>query len=280
MAQFREKVLVGVTTGGAILLLAALLFPLMWIVSSALRPYASLYTTKFEIIPSDASLDAFRWLLFESKFWLYAKNSLIVYSVSVAACLVVTVPAAYGFSRFNFPGKGGLLSSYFILAQVMSGMTVIGLIGLYLFLLRIGLVNSLLVVGLIYAANMVPSITWFLKTHFDSVPRDLDEAAFLDGASFLQNLLRVIVPIAKPGILVAVILISIVTWSEWIVAGILLGPESFTLPVGLVTLQVRWETPWNRFAAMSIMYSLPIVILFMLSHRYMETGMTLGGVKG
>jgi arabinogalactan oligomer/maltooligosaccharide transport system permease protein len=162
----------------------------------------------------------------------------------------------------------------------MGGMSVIGLIGLYLYLVHIGLIDSLLVVGLIYAANTVPFVTWYLKTYFDSVPRDFDEAALMDGASFIQSMRYVVIPIAKPGILVAIIFVSIITWSEWVIAGILLGPENFTLPVGLVTLQGRWETPWNRFAAMSIIYSLPLVMLFMLSRRYMEAGMTLGGIKG
>ena len=277
---WRGKVVSGAVTTSAICLLAALFFPLLWIVSSSIRPYASLYTTEFQFIPKNATLEAFQWVLFESKFWLYAGNSLVIYIVSLIASLMVTIPAAYGFSRFDFAGKEGVLESYFILAQFMSGMSIIGLIGLYLFLVHIKLIDSLFVVGLIYAASTVPFITWYLKTYFDSIPRDFDEASFIDGASFLQNLYHVIIPLAKPGIFVAIIFISIMTWSEWVIAGILLGPDKFTLPVGLVTLQGRWETPWNRFAAMSILYSLPMIALFMLSHRYMKTGMTLGGVKG
>lgn len=280
MKRLREIASSAGITAIVVLVLAAVLFPLLWIISSSLRPYASLYTTQFEIIPTDATLSAFRWVLLESKFWQHLKNSLIIYAVTLVCSLAVTVPAAYAFSRFQFVGKESLLYSSFILAQLMGGMSVIGLIGLYLYLVHIGLINSLLVVGLIYAANTVPFVTWYLKTYFDSVPRDFDEAALMDGASFIQSMRYVVIPIAKPGILVAIIFVSIITWSEWVIAGILLGPENFTLPVGLVTLQGRWETPWNRFAAMSIIYSLPLVMLFMLSRRYMEAGMTLGGIKG
>lgn len=280
MTMVKERLLSATITTATILLLIALLFPLIWIISSSIRPYASLYTTTFEIIPSRWTFEAFRWTLQESHFWLYAKNSLVVYVVTLIGSLFVTIPAAYGYSRFIFAGKKSLLNSYFILSQFMGGMSVIGLIGLYLFLVNIGLINSLIVVGLIYAANTVPFVTWYLKNYFDTVPREFDEAAFIDGASFMQNLWLVILPIAKPGILVAIIFISIITWSEWVIAGIILSPENFTLPVAIVTLQGRWETPWNRFAAMSIIYSLPIVLLFLLSHRQMESGLTLGGIKG
>lgn len=280
MRKWQEHLLSAMITIMAILILIGLLFPLFWIVSSSLRPYSSLYTTEFELIPRNATLSAYRWVFTESKFWQYAHNSFIVYLVTLSSSLLVTIPAAYGFSRFSFRGKGTILDSYFILAQFMSGMSVIGLIGLYLFLVSIGLIDSIIVVGLIYAASTVPFVTWYLKTYFDSVPRDYDEAAVIDGASFTQNLIHVIIPIAKPGIYVAVIFISIMTWSEWVIAGILLGPDNFTLPVGLVILQGRWETPWNQFAAMSIIYSLPIILLFILSRRYIQAGMTLGRVKG
>jgi arabinogalactan oligomer/maltooligosaccharide transport system permease protein len=87
-------------------------------------------------------------------------------------------------------------------------------------------------------------------------------------------------PIAKPGIIVAIIFITIITWSEWVMASMLLGSENFTLAVGLVSLQVRWETPWNLFAATSILYALPIIIVFIIAQRYLKSGLTLGGIKG
>lgn len=278
--KMQNAVLSFAITSISILILIVLLFPIFWIISSSLRPYSSLFTTEFNLIPTNATIEAYKWVLFESRFWIFAKNSLIVYIVTLVSALLITIPAAYGFSRFNFRGKDTLLNSYFILAQFMSGMSVIGLIGLYTYLVKIELVNSLIVLGLIYAASTVPYVTWYLKTYFDSVPREFDEAAFLDGASFLQNLIRVIIPISKSGILVAIIFISLFTWSEWVIAGILLGSDKFTLPVALVTLQGRWETPWNKFAAMSIIFSLPMLLLFMVSHRSIEKGMSLGGLKG
>jgi len=280
MNRIKEKILSMGLTVIAVLLILALLFPLAWMISSSLRPYAALFTTEFEIIPHNPTLDAFRWVLFESKFLLWFKNSLIVYAITLIVSLLVTIPAAYGFSRFKFFGQESLLHSYFILTQFMSGMSIIGLIALYTILVRIGLVNSLVVLGFIYAASLVPFITWYLKTYLDSLPRDFDEAAFMDGASFIQNLRHVILPMAKPGIFTAIIFISITTWSEWIIGGIVLSAENYTVPIGLVTLLYRWEVPWNRFAAMCILYSIPMVVIFMLAQRYWRAGLTMGGLKG
>jgi len=162
----------------------------------------------------------------------------------------------------------------------MGGLSIIGLIGLYFLLMHMGMLNSLIVLSFIYAASTVPFNTWFLKTYYDSLPRDLDESALVDGASFLQTLRHVILPIAKPGIFTVIIFTSIVVWSEWVIAGIVLSPGNYTVPIGLVGLLSFWETPWNRFAAMAILFSIPIVILFMVSQHYLRQGLTLGAVKG
>ncbi|MGC8817676.1 MAG: ABC transporter permease subunit, partial [Candidatus Hadarchaeum sp.] len=223
--------------------------------------------------------DAFRWVLFESKFFIWLKNSLFVYLITLSTSLIVIIPAAYSFSRFKFRGKKSLLSGYFILSQIMTGMGVIGLIALYSLLLKLGMINSLLILGLVYTASLVPYISWYLKSYLDTIPTDFDEAALMDGASFFQNLRHVIFPIAKPGIAVAIIFITIITWSEWVLASILLGSENFTLALGLVSLQVRWETPWNYFAATSILYAIPIMVIFTLAQRYLKAGLTLGGIK-
>jgi len=264
----------------AIVITLLFIFPFIWVVSSALRPYGSLYTTEFRLIPENANLDSFKWVFLESKFFIWFKNSMIVYIITLISSLIVTIPAGYAFSRFKFFGKNTLLNSYFILSQFMSGMGIIALIPLYTILVRLKMIDSLVTLALIYSASVVPFVTWYLKTYFDSVPKDFDEAALIDGASFNQIWRYVILPLAKPGIYTSVIFISIIIWSEWIIAGILLSAKNITLPVGLVTLQGRWETPWNHFAAMALIYALPMFIVFMVGRRYLKTGLTLGGLKG
>jgi len=278
--HIKRKILdVGLTLA-AILIVIAILFPVYWIVSCSLRPYATLYTTTFEIIPKGATLDAFHWVLFESSFLFWMRNSLIVLFLTNLISLLVVCPSAYAFSRFKFSGKGGILYIFFVLTQVMGGLSIVGLIGLYFLLMHLGMLNSLIVLSFIYAASTVPFNTWFLKTYYDTLPRDLDESALVDGASFLQTLRHVILPIAKPGIFTIIIFTSIAVWSEWVIAGIILSPGNYTVPIGLVGLMGTWETPWNRFAAMAILYAIPMVILFMLSQRFLKQGLTLGAVKG
>jgi arabinogalactan oligomer/maltooligosaccharide transport system permease protein len=274
------KILSILLTTFAILLIIIALIPFYWIVLCSIRPYSTLYTTEVALIPTNITIDAFQRVLFESKFFIWLRNSLIVYIITLFVCMLVTLPASYSFSRFEFLGKKTLLSSYFILSQIMSGMSVIGLIALYTLLMKLKLINSLITLGFVYAAYNVPFISWYLKTYFDTLPKNFDEAAFVDGASFIQNLRYVVLPIAKPGIIVAIIFITIITWSEWVMASMLLGSENFTLAVGLVSLQVRWETPWNLFAATSILYALPIIIVFIIAQRYLKSGLTLGGIKG
>lgn len=276
----RIKILSIFLTTLAVLFVIVALIPFYWIILCSLRPYSTLYTTEVSFIPADITIDAFRRVLFETRFFIWLKNSLIVYIITLFICILVALPASYSLSRFEFFGKKTLLSSYFILSQIMSGMNVIGLIALYILLMKLKLINSLITLGFIYAAYNIPFISWYLKTYFDTLPKDFDEAAFVDGASFIQNLRYVILPLAKPGVIVAMIFITIIAWSEWVIASMLLGSENFTLAIGLVSLQVRWETPWNLFAAMSILYALPIIIVFIIAQRYLKSGLTLGGIKG
>lgn len=280
MKKAKRKLYTIAFTSLAIVVTLAFVFPIFWIISSSIRPYASLYTTEFRIIPENATFDSFKWVLTESKFFEWFKNSFIVYLVTLITSLVITVPAGYAFSRFKFFGKKALLNSYFILSQFMSGMGIIALIPLYTILVNLKLVNSLIILGLIYSASIVPFVSWYLKTYFDSIPKDFDEAALIDGASFPQIWCYIILPIAKPGVYTATIFISLIIWSEWIIGGILLGSEKFTIAVGLITLQARWETPWNRFAAMAIIYAIPMFIIFMVGRKYLKAGLQMGGLKG
>lgn len=263
----------------AIIIVATFLFPIYWIVMSSFRPYGSLFTTTFEIVPHEVTLDAYKWVLFESKFFLWLRNSLIVSLLTLGLTLVLVVPAAYAFSRFQFAGKGKLLYGYLAFTQFAGGMGLAGLIALYAILAYFNLLNSLLVLSIIYAAGAVPFNTWLLKTYFDTIPKDFDEAALVDGASYFDVMLRILLPVAKPGIATVAVFSFMGGWSEFILAQTILDPENYTLPVGLFQLVGVYETPWNRFAAMSLLFAIPVVILYMLAQRYLQAGLAMGGVK-
>ncbi len=263
-----------------VLVLIAVVFPVFWIITTAIRPFPTISVPKFELIPKNATLEGFRWVLFESSFFLWLKNSLIVSAITVTLTLFLTILGAYSFSRFRFWGKESFLYGYFIASQFVGAFGITALIALYAFLARLGVINSLIILALIYTSGGIPFNTWLLKTYFDTLPKDFDEAALMDGASFLKVIYYVFLPIARPALAVVALFSFMGSWSEFILAQTLLGPENYTLPVGLWGLVGRWETPWNHFAAMAILFALPIVVFFIIAQRYLVAGLAQGGIKG
>ncbi|RLI29357.1 maltose ABC transporter permease [Candidatus Bathyarchaeota archaeon] len=266
-------------TASAVLIVVIFLFPIYWVVLSSIRPYGSLFTTKFELIPSEVTWEAYTWLIFESKFFLWLRNSLIVSILTVVFTLVLVIPSAYSFSRFKFFGKEKFLYGYLVFTQFAGGMGIAGLIALYAILAYLNLLNSLFVLALIYAAGGVPFNTWLLKTYFDTIPRDFDEAALVDGASYFNLIVDVLLPIAKPGIATVAIFSFMGAWGEFILAQTILSPENYTLPVGLYSFVGQFETKWNYFSAMAILFAVPVVVMYLLAQRYLQMGLAMGGVK-
>lgn len=264
----------------AVLLVLAVIFPVAWLVTSSIRPYALLFSPKFEFIPSNPTLAAFNWVFSESSFFLWLKNSLTVSLLTVGLVLLFVIPGAYAFSRFRFWKKESLLYGYFVLMQFVGGFGIAGLIALYAIMANLDLLNSLPVLSIIYAAGAIPFNTWLLKTFLDGVPRDFDEAALMDGASVVETIRHVILPIAKPGIAVVALFAFMGGWGEFILAATFLNPENYTLSVGLWGMIRMYETPWNRFAAMAILFAIPMIIFFIVAQRYLRAGLAMGGIKG
>lgn len=262
------------------LLVVAVIFPVIWMFTSSVRPYALLFSPKLEIIPANPTLDAYRWVLFESDFFLWLKNSLIVAGLTITWVLLFVIPGAYAFSRFRFFRKDSLLYTYFVFMQVIGGFGIAGLIALYVMLARLGLLNSLFVLSLLYAAGAIPFNTWLLKTYFDGIPKDFDEAALMDGDSFAGAIRHVLIPIAKPGIAIVALFAFMGAWGEFLLAATLLEPENYTLSVGLWGMIRVYETPWNRFAAMAILYAIPWIVFFVMAQRHLRAGLAAGGIKG
>ena len=258
----------------------AVVFPVAWIVTSSIRPYALLVSPAFELIPANPTLAAYRWVFSESSFFLWLKNSVVVSLLTVGLVMFFVIPGAYAFSRFQFWRKESLLYGYFVLMQFVGGFGIAGLIALYAIMARLDLLNSLPVLSVIYAAGAIPFNTWLLKTYLDSVPKEFDEAAIIDSATIFETIWHVILPIAKPGIAVVALLAFMGGWGEFILASTFLNPGNYTLAVGLYTLVGTYETPWNQFAVMAILFALPMVIFFIIAQRSLRTGLAMGGIRG
>lgn len=278
--------------------LATVLFPFLWIFSMALDPRNIDKPLELTIFPPGASLDAFRRVLFEPwgllcknpslpetcmTFGKLLVNSLIVsLGVSVFA-VVLGASAAYAFSRFSFIGRQAGMLGFIILLMLPASAT---LAPLYVLLsqIRIGgeaLRASLLGLSIAYAAGTLPFAVWNLKGYFDTVPKELEEAALIDGATVTQTFIRVIIPLSVPALAVTILFSFMTGWTEFILAwSFLEDPARFTLAMALRSMVGQFSTPWSDFSAMSILMSVPIILLFFLLQRYLVSGLTVGGVKG
>jgi len=293
-----------------------LLFPLFWIFTASLAEGTRLFNTG-GIFPDPATynLDAYRWVLFESNFffvdgdWGYPQlvlgggsgivplgfrwagtetgpgavfNSLYLVSVTIAAGFGMIVPAAYAFSRRSFVGRKRILYGYVLFTQIGAGLSIATLVALYSLFSSYGLTNNLFVLGLFYAAGAIPFNTWLLKTYMDNIPVSYEEAAMVDGASFLQTIREVILPLTKPGLAVVLIFVWLAGWNEFIIAQTLLSPENYPLSVELYNLATegRFSTPWTRFAAFANLFALPVAIVYFAAQRSVEDGLSFGGMEG
>lgn len=268
------------------------LFPILWILSMALDPRNISRPTSLDLIPPGASLDAFDRVLTEPlanniMFSTMLRNSLIV-SVGVSlAVVVLAVSAAYAFSRFHFPGrKWGL----FAFIAVLMLPQVATLAPLFVLLSRIrpfgmdeSLRTTLLGVGIAYVSGALPFAIWNLRGYIDTIPRDVEEAAMVDGAGPNRAFVDVIFPLILPAISITVLFGFMASWTEFILAWTFLtDPNRFTLAMGLSSMvgQYSSNTPWSDFAAMAILITLPIVVLFFLLQRWIVSGLAVGAVKG
>lgn len=270
-------------TGGALGILVVLMFPVYWIFTTSLSQGAGLMSSEGVFAdPATYNLDAYRWVIYESAFTDALVNSLVVVTVTVLVSMSVVIPGAYALSRRKFLGRKKILYGYVLFTQVGAGLSIATLIALYALFVNLGLSNSLLVLGLFYAAGAIPFNTWLLKTFMDNIPVSYEEAAIIDGAGRWDVIREVILPLSKPGIAVVLIFTFLAGWNEFIVAQTLLRPENYTLSVELYALATsgQYETPWTEFAAFAIVFALPVAIIYFAAQSYVESGLSFGGMEG
>jgi arabinogalactan oligomer/maltooligosaccharide transport system permease protein len=213
--------------------------------------------------------------------WLFGRqlwNSLIVSSVTTLIGVSLSVSAAYALSRLRFVGRDSFLRMLLI-TQMFP--TVAVAVPMYYLLDHLGLLNSTLGLALVYATTAVPFCTHLLKGYFDTIPKELEEAAALDGASPRAIFFRIVLPLAKPGIAVTALFSFLTAWNEFILAATFIGEETaYTLPVALQYYVSDFQTQWGKFAAGAILVSLPVAALFYALQCHLVSGLTAGSVKG
>jgi ABC-type maltose transport system permease subunit len=269
----------------AIVMLFIALFPVVWIFSASINPSNSLVNQ--QLIPANPTLDNYRNLIqsqmFPFRTWMF--NSLKLAAITTVLGVIMTAMAAYAFSRFRFRGRRTLLQTL-LLIQVFPNF--LNMVALFIILRQIGEYVPWLSLNthggllMLYLGAILGVNTWLAKGYFDSIPRDLDEAAVMDGASHWQTFWLVILPLVRPILVVIGLLIFIGTYSEYVLARIMLTTsENFTLAVGLsLFINDQFANRWGVFAAGSLLGAIPIVLFFLIFQRFLVGGLTSGSVKG
>lgn len=258
---------------------AIVLYPVLWIIGSSFNPGDSLSGSS--MIPKNATFKHYAELFDTSK-----SNYLLWYGNSVKVCLatmffsVLAISfTAYAFSRYRFVGrKNGLLT--FLVLQMIPNFS--ALIALFILAQLTGLIDTHLSLILIYVGGSIPMNTWLMKGYLDTIPKELDESARMDGAGHFRIFFQIIMPLAKPIIAVVALFNFIGPFTDFIVAKILIrSEEKYTLAVGLYDLVAKqFGNEFTKFAAGSVLIALPIAILFLSLQKYFVSGLTAGGTKG
>ena len=262
-----------------ILTCAVVLYPVLWVLKMALSPSQG-FSMSASPLPEQVTLDNFHYIFTMQGgiFWRQLFNSLLISGATTLIGVVLACTAAYAFSRFRFPGRSVGMGA-FLVTQMFPG--VVMAIPLYILLDELRLLNSLTGLILVYSTSSLPFCVWMLKGYFDTIPRDLEEAAVMDGASQWTIFTRVILPLAKPAIVVTALFSFMTAWNEFILAATFLNNEEmFTLPVMLQRFVGEYSTQWGYFAAGAILVSLPVMALFFKLQKYLVGGLTAGAVKG
>lgn len=253
------------------------LYPMLNVLSIALRPGNQLFSASLSIIPEGATLENFRKAIFERDLLLWLKNSLIVSTATAIFGVTLSSTAAYAFSRFKFWGrKSGMMT--FLITQMFPAPML--LLPMSVLLTRYGLMNKFLGLLIPYTATAVPFCVWMLKGYFDTIPKSLEESAYIDGCKVWQSFYIIILPLSTPALAISALFSFMSAWSEYVIARVVItDPKTLTLPVGLVTLQGSFAAEWGVYSAAALITSLPVVILFISLSRYLVGGLTAGGVK-
>jgi len=266
-----------------VLIIAAFvaLYPVWFVILASGRPGGRLFTLNLTsmFFPTEWSFENYKIMLFDNPFVLWLRNSFIVASCTVVACLLVATSAAFAFSRFKFYGRNwGLV--LFLAIQSFPG--VLSLVPIAQLLTAVGLYRNLFGLVLAYVAGTLVFTTMNLKGYFDTIPIDLEEAAMIDGCGPVQSFVLIALPLARPAIAVTALFAFLAGWGEYILASVLIpAPDSLkTTMVGMYKLANDIAIPWGQFAAGAVVIIIPVLLVFLWLQRYLEGGLTLGGVKG
>lgn len=281
MKQRKRKQALKLIFVNLILILVCILtfIPILYAFSVSVNEQNSLLSSDFSFIPKNMTFENYRKVFTEEPVVMWFQNSLFLAVSTVMISLGTGIPAAYIFSRRKFPGRKMILQLLILLYAFPS---LLSMTALYKLLSPMGLINTKIGLIIVYTGTMAVFALWNMKGYFDTIPVEIEEAAMIDGASPVQIVGKIVLPLAKPTVAVTAMMVLIYVWNEYIFAiNFMTGENTYTLAAGLYSLQAN-ETSgsWPVFSAASLMVSLPILIIFFALQKNMASGLTSGGVKG
>lgn len=251
------------------------MFPIVWLLLTSIKPGTETfaYPPTFVFKPT---LEHYSQVFGQSDFPRYLLNSVIVGTLSTATALAIALPAAYALARSRMRGRGALRAAALI-PQMLPVIVVV--IPIYLIFRSVGLLDNIVALAFTYLALTVPISVWILSNFIQDLPIELDEAALVDGASRLQILTRVILPLVRPGLAAAAVLCLLYTWNEFLYALILTGKDAKTAPVAIVGFMTNKEILWGRMAAAGTVVLVPVLAFGIVAHRHLVRGLVSGSGK-
>ncbi|MEM1649523.1 MAG: ABC transporter permease subunit [Sulfolobales archaeon] len=283
MRSFKLSYYIGgiILTVLAILVIAILMYPIAYVVIASLLRGQVIPSSFEDIERYGLSLEHYINAISDPSFIAATITSIIVALLNIIFSIFVIVPAAYAFSRFEFRGKGYILVLYLILSQIGGGFGVAAVIALFIFLVKLNslgipLIGNPFILPLIYTSSAVPFQTWLIKNYFDSLPRSLDEAAFIDGASWRDIVFRVIFPASRGVVFIVALFAFMGAWGEFLLASFI---RVNTLAAYVYQTAVGQTIYWADFAARTVLFSIPIVLIYVIAQKYIGEAMRYGAGK-
>lgn len=255
------------------LVLVVMLFPFYWMVLTSLRDQVA-NTSATPVWFFEPTLENYRNVIRRNDFLQFTWNSFVIASLSTGLGLVLGLPAAYSIARFKQNG----LALAILIARLTPYITY--LVPWYIAFRALGLIDTYLALTLTHLIVGMPLIIWIMISFFEEVPRELEEAAYVDGASRLGTFVRVVLPLAAPGTVAAAILAFIFSWNQFLFSLVLSGPTTKPVPVAVFNFISYGQIDFGGLGAAAVLITLPVVLLTLVIQRYIVTGLTMGAVKG
>ncbi len=252
------------------------LSPYIWMFISSITPETDLYGEVFRYFPKKPTFENYPRIFQKVAFARNLRDSLIVATATMLVGLGISLTASYSFSRFRFRGRNYLMIQFLVINMFP---IVLLLIPLFVIMRILKLIDSYFALIIAYSTFTIPFSTWMMTSFFNAIPKQLDEAALVDGCTRFSAMTRVIVPIAMPGIAATGIYIFITAWNEFLYAAILTGNKVLTIPVALQNLIGEYNIAWGLLTAGGVISVIPVIVLFFFIQKQLISGMTAGAVK-